>query len=178
MIFETVYMFVFLVFSFVFLPLCFLTLRNYERSKRVVIEGMAQLDGDTRRQLGWLPSVYIGVFDLFAPLRLGGKYWGEMKRQQSLALQRVLLHGLPETVVLAEDVRRSARRFRCYCIFLIAPLTVLIMLPACIRISDELAGFSGFPLAVCFILLSSGIGFLVLLPLDKFRTWPKIEDRT
>lgn len=178
MILVTFKIFALFVLSVSILPLYFLALRNYARSKRAVIEGMAQLDVDTRHQLVWVPKGYIGVFDLLAPLRLGWQSWGLMSQQQNLALQRVLLHGPPKNAELSGETKKSARRFRRYFCFFIAPLAVLILLSAYIRLSHDLADFSGMSLSICYLLLGFGPALWVFILQEKFNKWPEIEDRT
>jgi hypothetical protein len=176
MILETLRLFFLFVVAVSILPLSILAARNYARSKRAIVEGMARLDEEILDRLGWEAREYIGTFDLFAPFRMGWAAWGLAVQKQSAVLQRTLLQGLPASVVLPNEIRRSLRRYRCFFWSFFAPVTVLVLFFAFIRLSHVLAGFSGLPLSLCFILLGAGNGVWIFTPLEKFRKWPDIED--
>ncbi len=176
MILEVLYIFVLFILAISILPLCFLAMRNYARSKRSIIEGVSRLDERTLDGLGWAPRVYIGTFDLSAPFRMGWSTWGLALQKQNVALQRVLIRGLPEGVSVSEETGQSVRRFRRYFWFIIFPTAVLILLPAFIRLSHDLSSLSGLSLSVCLILLGVGTALIVFSTAEKFRKWPKIED--
>ncbi|WP_299642798.1 hypothetical protein [uncultured Ruegeria sp.] len=176
MILETLRLFFLIVVTVGILPLGILAARNYARSKRTIVDGMARLDEETLNRLGWDARDYIGTFDLFAPFRMGWTAWGLAVKKQSAVLQRILLQGLPDSVVLPDEIRRSLRRYRCYFWSFFAPMAVLVLFLASIRFSHVLADFSGLPLSLCFILLGAGNGFWIFTPLEKFRKWPDIKD--
>jgi hypothetical protein len=178
MILESLKIFALFALVISILPLYIMALRNYTRSKRAVVEGMAQLDNATLSQLDWLPRRYISTFDLRAPFHLGCHSWGMLSLQQSIALQRVLLYGLPKTDKLTEETRKSARRYRRYSYFFVIPLAALILVPGYIRLSHDLASFSQMPLNICYLLLGSGIWLWVFMPKEKFKKWPEIGGRT
>lgn len=176
MILETLRLFFLFVVTVSILPLSILAARNYARSKRTIVDGMARLDEETLNRLGWEARDYIGTFDLFAPFRMGWRVWGLAVQKQSAVLQRILLQGLPDSVVLPDEIRRSLRRYRCYFWSFFAPMAVLVLFLAFIRFSHVLADFSGLPLSLCFVLLGAGYGVWIFTPLEKFRKWPDIED--
>lgn len=176
MILETLRLFFLFVVAVSILPLSILAARNYARSKRTIVEGMARLDEETLDRLGWEAREYIGTFDLFAPFRMGWAAWGLAVQKQRAVLQRILLQSLPDSVVLPGEISRSLRRYRCLFWAFFAPVTVLVLFSAFIRLSHVLAGFSGLPLSLCFILLGAGNGVWIFTPLEKFRKRPEIED--
>ncbi|WP_209834698.1 hypothetical protein [Ruegeria sp. HKCCE3926] len=176
MILETLRLFFLFVVAVSILPLSILAARNYARSKRAIVEGMARLDEETLDRLGWEAREYIGTFDLFAPFRMGWAAWGLAVQKQRAVLQRILLQSLPDSVVLPGEISRSLRRYRCLFWAFFAPVTVLVLFSAFIRLSHVLAGFSGLPVSLCFILLGAGNGVWIFTPLEKFRKWPEIED--
>lgn len=178
MILDTLYMFALFVFSISLLPLLVFACWRYARSKRAVIEGMAQLDSHALQQVGWMPKEYIATFDLRASIRLGWQSWGLMWQQQNTALHRVLWRGLPNAAEVPEDIRKSARRYRRYFCFFIAPLTVLALLPAFLNLAQDMADLTGISTRICYILLGLCIGFMILLPLEKFQKWPEFGDGT
>ncbi|NOD84476.1 hypothetical protein [Ruegeria sp. HKCCD6119] len=176
MILETLRLFFLFVVAVSILPLSILAARNYARSKRTIVDGMARLDEETLDRLGWEAREYIGTFDLFAPFRMGWAAWGLAVQKQRAVLQRILLQSLPDSVVLPGEISRSLRRYRCLFWAFFAPVTVLVLFSAFIRLSHVLAGFSGLPLSLCFIWLGAGNGVWIFTPLEKFRKWPEIED--
>ncbi|MBO9411593.1 MULTISPECIES: hypothetical protein [unclassified Ruegeria] len=178
MIFDVLYIIFLFVLSIGILPLGVLAAWNYSRSKRTVVEGMARLDANTLDRLGWEARGYIGAFDLRAPFRMGWNTWGLAVQKQNVALQRTLLRGLPTGVDVSDETRKSVRRFRRYFSFFVVPVAVIILFPAYIRLSHDLASFSGLPLYACFILLGLGVALFIFNPPEKFQRWPEIENQT
>ncbi|MEW2917875.1 hypothetical protein AB1A64_12450 [Ruegeria sp. ANG10] len=181
MILDTLFVlstFALFILTISLLPLLVFACWRYTRSKRAVIEGMAQLDSHARQQMGWMPKEYLGTFDVRAPIRLGWQSWGLMWRQQNTALHRVLWRGLPNAAEVPEDIRKSARRFRRYFCFFIAPLTALVLLPAFLSLAQDMADLTGFSTRICYILLGLCIGLMTLLPLEKFQKWPELGEGT
>lgn len=178
MILETLYIFALFVLAVSILPLCFLAMRSYARSKKGIIEGVSRLDERTLDGLGWGPRDYIGTFDLWAPFRLGWNAWGQAVQKQNVALQRVLFRGLPKGVGVSDETEQSVRRFRLYFCLFVVPTAALILLPAFVRLSHRLSDLSGLPLSVCLILLGIGSALYVFLPAEKFQKWPGVEDQT
>lgn len=83
--------------------LMFVAFRSYERSKRAVIEGMAKLDQGQLDKLGWTPRIYISAWGFRSSFKRGWQSRGLLAQQQNIALQRVLLHGLPSSLELSEE---------------------------------------------------------------------------
>ncbi|WP_377191307.1 hypothetical protein [Ruegeria meonggei] len=175
MIFEIFGALVLFVAACSLLPLMIFVLWVHERSKRAVIEGMAQLDVILRDRLGWQPEEYFSRWNIGAPFRLGWQAWGALFQQQALALQRVLVRGLPEFPGIPDEVRKAARTYRrCFGLVLIVG-AVVVFLPAYHRLSLDVAEYTGWPESFWFAVFGLAVGILVFLPTEKFRKWPELE---
>lgn len=157
------------------LPLMIFVLWVHERSKRAVVVGMAQLDIKQRDRLGWEPGEYISRWDVSAPFRFGWKAWGVLSQQQALALQRVLLHGLPGFSEIPVEVRKASRTYRrCFgLIFVVSAL--MVFLPAYYRMGHYAADFTGWSASFWFAVFGLAIAPVAFLPTEKFRKWPEPE---
>ena len=153
------------------LPVCFLVFRDYRRSKRAVVEGMARLDARTCQKVGWTVTEYLGFLDLLLPFQRGWQTTGMLLHQQNIALQRVVLRGLPKSADIPVEVKASARKYRRYVCFLIAPLIVVILLPVFISFSQILTRLTGSTEGLWYLVFGLIIGALGFLPLEKFRKW-------
>lgn len=174
MILDTLYILTLVVVLIGIFPTYYLFVRGFGRSRRAVVEGMAELDNDVLNQLGWTPREYIGVFDLGAPFRLGWQAWGFMTQQQNMALQRVILRGLPEVAGLSDDTQRAARRYRRF-VLVIGIFVVLFFIPSFIGLSRSIAEITGTPTGLWYALSCVCILICAFLPTEKFQKWPEVE---
>ncbi|SMO53941.1 hypothetical protein [Ruegeria faecimaris] len=176
MILEVFGLFILFVATLGLLPLMVYVFWLLERSKRAIIEGMAQLDVNLRNRLGWAPEEYISIWNIAAPFRLGWQAWGELSQKQALVLQRVLMHGLPEFAGIPDEVRKAVRTYRCCFGLIFAVGAVLVFLPAHYSLSHKAAELTGWPAIIWFTAFGLAVCPLFFLPSQKFRKWPAPEE--
>lgn len=176
MMFEVIYTLALFLLALSLLPLMVFVCRRHERSKRAVVEGMAQLSDETRHKLGWLPARYISTWDLGSPFRLGWKTWSLQAQKQNEALQRVWFRGLPDTVEISKQTTTAARAYRWYSLLGCLVLGLLVFLPATVRMARWMEQLTTVVSSVWLMLFGTMFMAIISRPLEKFHKWPDIEE--
>ena len=175
MTWDVLYMFPLFIVVIGILPFYFFFLRTYGRSKKAIIEGVAQLDDDLLGRLDWPAGSYMGPFDLAAPFQVGWKAWGQKNMQQTIVFQRFFLWGLPKTDGLSGDLTKAAFRFR-LCLLTIITFCLLFFVPSFIGLSRKAAEFTGTPNGIWHAIFILSAASWIFLPAEKFKRWPIIKE--
>ncbi|WP_170412649.1 hypothetical protein [Ruegeria arenilitoris] len=175
MISETLWIFVTFVLAVSILPLYVLVLVTYFRSKRAVVEGICAHSKNVLGKLGWSARKYVGVLDLVV-------FWGPGWQQNSLdyrlqntSLQRIAMHGLPQSLELMPSVQKAARRYRLLFWCGVLPTLILGYFLGAVNLGVRLGETTSTSPRIWILLLLAGICLASAQPFTKFKTWPEIE---
>ncbi len=151
-------------------------LLHFERCKKAVVDGIARLGTDRLSRLGWKAGPYVSLREA---LPLPGSGWtlrDTRFRDQMYGLQRVAIHGLPAPRELGKSVVKSARAFRLYFWMIGVPGMSLVYLVGAAQIGIWLGKITPTPPIYWFtaMVAVTSVGFL--LPFEKYRKWPNVED--
>ena len=149
---------------------------HFERCKKAVVDGIATLGTDRLYRLGWKAGPYVGLREA---LPLPGSGWtlrDTRFRDQMHGLQRVAIHGLPAPRGMTTSVVKSARAFRLYFWMIAVPDMSLVYLAGAAQIGIWLGKITSMPPIYWFVAMVAVISVGFLLPFEKYRKWPGIED--
>jgi hypothetical protein len=149
---------------------------QFERCKKTVMDGISTLGADRLSRLGWKAGPYVSWHKAL-PFPGSGWTLGDTGfRDQMHGLQRVAIHGLPARNKMDPSVQKSARIFRLYFWIVGVPGSSLVYLIAAAKIGIWLGGATTTPPVYWFVATVMVIASAFVLPFEKYRKWPSVED--
>jgi len=175
MILDLIFAFVLFLFALSLLPLMFLVLRNHQRHKRKVVDGMARLDEAFLDRIGWAARSYVNEWDVLAPFQHRWSHYGRLAQSQNITLLRVLLHGLPNSASIPQELKNAARKYRWYSAGLVLFFVGFVFLPGFFSFIGRMADLTGWPVEVFWLLSGTTVFLVIFLTPEKFKKWPVPE---
>ncbi|WP_420585216.1 hypothetical protein [Ruegeria sp.] len=173
-------MLVFYILPFLFvIPIIWIMVKafmRFERSKKAIIEGVASLGADKLDLLGWKAGQYVNIWEALPFLGSDWQAANLRLRDQMQTLQRVAVHGLPICEEIDASVRKSARIFRLFFWIIGMPGLSVVYLVGSAKIGAWLGSATSSPPVIWFAAMVVIVCVGFILPFDKYKKWPKLED--